>query len=300
MKILLIFLILLCPLPGIIFGIYIASHNEMPVIVFSSNIIAFILGIPLALLLGLLQIQLQRHLIIVSLLVLGLMASTLLVLDVSGVNRWISIGIISINISVVLSPFILYVVSASLARHHLLSVILIILVSAIHVFQPDAGQATAFGFAAMTILILTRAISLETRLIGIIVTGAGIILSWCQADPLPAVEYVEHILHLAIRIGWLGYAGIIFSIVSLLIPMQYTLRYRRINSHSGILSISFIIYLTATFCVTELGNYPVPVIGAGASPILGWYTIIGLTVIPSIFKLVHKDNFLFTTLIKSR
>jgi hypothetical protein len=43
------------------------------------------------------------------------------------------------------------------------------------------------------------------------------------------------------------------------------------------LHLSFIVYLMAAFAVTEIGNFPVPVIGAGASAILGWYLMLLLS-----------------------
>ena len=41
-----------------------------------------------------------------------------------------------------------------------------------------------------------------------------------------------------------------------------------------ILSISFIVYLLASLVVTELGHFPVPVIGAGFSSVFGWFLML--------------------------
>lgn len=276
-------LILLTPLIGSIFGAFTAYYNEISVTAFSSNITAVMLGIPLALLLGSMRIPFQQHLILFSLLVLGLMAASLLSLDIASVHRWISIGPTYINISMVLAPLILYAISTSLGRYGFLSVILAINVSVIHALQPDAGQATALGCAAIVIFLLTSDVPFKIRLIGIITIGVGISLTWRQPDSLPAVEHVEHILHLAIRIGSLGFVGIALSIISLLAPILYALQHPKISRNNGVLAIAFIVYLVAAFGVTELGNYPVPIIGAGASSILGYYAILGLTVVPYVF-----------------
>jgi hypothetical protein len=190
----------------------------------------------------------------------------------------------------VLTPLILYAISWTLNRNQILSIILAISVSVIHVLQPDAGQATAFGCAAITIFLLTCDVPLEIRLIGIISIGIGVCLAWRQPDSLPAVEQVELILHLAIRIGSLGVAGIVLSISSLLAPLLYTLQNQKIKGNNDVLAIAYIIYLVSAFCVTELGNYPVPIIGSGASPILGYYIILGLTLIPYIFKSAQQHG----------
>jgi hypothetical protein len=277
-------LILLSPLIGIFFGAFIAYQNNISMIAFSSNIIAVVLGIPLALLLGSMHASFQRHLIILSIVLLGLMSASLLSLDITGVHRWITIGPTYINISMILAPLILYAISTSLGRYKFFSVLLAISVSVIHVLQPDAGQATALGCAAIVIFLLTRGVPFEIRLIGITSIGVGITLAWRQPDSLPAVEHVEHILHLAVRIGSLGVAGIVLSIISLLTPIFYILKHQHISRDNTVLAIAFIVYLGAAFYVTELGNYPVPIIGAGASSILGYYAIIGLIVVPYVFK----------------
>jgi hypothetical protein len=42
------------------------------------------------------------------------------------------------------------------------------------------------------------------------------------------------------------------------------------------LSASFVLYFAAAFAVTELGHFPVPVMGTGAGHILGWYSASGI------------------------
>lgn len=274
--------ILLTPLAGIIFGACIAFDNHISLFKFASNIIAVILGIPLALLTLQLRVPLQRHLTMLSFLALCLMVISLLSFGSAGVHRWVSIGSMCINISMVFGPLILYAISASLGHNNFLPIILTSSVLVIHVLQPDAGQGTAFACAAIVIFLLNNGAPFLMRIISIIVIGVGIMLVWHQPDSLPAVDEVEYILHLAIRIGGFGAIGIVFTMVFLLAPMLYTLHYQRINSDNGILALAFIIYLIATFWVTELGNYPVPIIGAGASSVLGWYTMIGFVLPPQI------------------
>lgn len=39
---------------------------------------------------------------------------------------------------------------------------------------------------------------------------------------------------------------------------------------------ALLLYLLASFIVTFIGNFPVPVFGAGAGPVLGWYALLGI------------------------
>jgi hypothetical protein len=77
-----------------IFGASIAYCDDISVNAFSLNIIAVSLGIPLAFLLGSIKVLFQRHLIILSLVVLGFMAASLLSFDIEGS----SLGSIWVNI----------------------------------------------------------------------------------------------------------------------------------------------------------------------------------------------------------
>jgi hypothetical protein len=39
---------------------------------------------------------------------------------------------------------------------------------------------------------------------------------------------------------------------------------------------TLVCYLLASFVVTFVGNFPVPVFGAGAGPVLGWYALLSV------------------------
>jgi hypothetical protein len=51
---------------------------------------------------------------------------------------------------------------------------------------------------------------------------------------------------------------------------------RSVRSEAAPLAASLAVYFTATIAVTELGDFPVPVVGAGAGPVLGWYSLLGI------------------------
>ena len=208
------------------------------------------------------------------------MAASLLFPGIDGVHRWLPIGPTHLNVSMAFVPIILYAIGTTLSHKAFLPIALVIGVSIIHVLQPDAGQATTFGSAAIVIFLLTNGVPFYVRCIGIVVIATGMMWTWRQTDALPAVEYVEHILHLAASMGIYGIALITIAITSLLAPILYTLLLRqKISSENDILATAFAVYLVAAFGVTEMGNYPVPIIGAGASSVLGWYFIIGLTAV---------------------
>ncbi|HVX94676.1 MAG TPA: hypothetical protein VHK47_07185 [Polyangia bacterium] len=88
--------------------------------------------------------------------------------------------------------------------------------------------------------------------------------TWLRPDPLPAVDHVERILGLAWSSGALTTAAALAAIGALFVSLPIARA-----PTAGL-------YLGVAFAVTFLGNFPVPVLGAGAGPVLGWYALAAL------------------------
>jgi hypothetical protein len=82
-------------------------------------------------------------------------------------------------------------------------------------------------------------------------------------------DVIERVLHLPFLNHPSRVLATSVAVLSLLLPLLF------MNQLSPLRWI-FLTHLAAQIAVTELGNFPVPVIGAGASPILGWYIMAGL------------------------
>jgi cell division protein FtsW (lipid II flippase) len=149
------------------------------------------------------------------------------------------------------------------------------------VVQPDAGQATAFGLGAVIIFLLTGTLSYLHRFLVRIVLGMSIVIAWYQPDTLPPVKQVELILQLAITMGILGVFGIVLTIFLLIFPifLAFKQQAKKINDDDWVLAVAYMVYFLTQLLVTGLGNFPVPIIGAGAAPVLGWYLILGFLII---------------------
>ncbi|MFP2961914.1 hypothetical protein ACLEPN_30035, partial [Myxococcus sp. 1LA] len=62
----------------------------------------------------------------------------------------------------------------------------------------------------------------------------------------------------------------VLALALLLVPTVPGLR------AGGDFAIGLAVYLAAVLCVPALGNFPVPVMGAGTGPVLGWYLTTGM------------------------
>lgn len=186
-----------------------------------------------------------------------------------GVHRWLSIGIIKFNVSMIVLPMLIIGLwQLSQVKSLWLTIIITFAISVFLAIQPDASQLTGFAIPMMIIL-CNKTNKRVHRLFIVLILTILIILSWVFLDSLPPVAYVEGILSLLANMGliWLT-----LGVLSLLIlPVPFILfPPKGLKLPSICIGIYFIIIIISTF----LGNFPVPLIGYGISPIIGYFAAI--------------------------
>ena len=101
-----------------------------------------------------------------------------------------------------------------------------------------------------------------------IVLSTLTVLAWIFLDSLPPVNYSEGIL---IMMGELSSGLYFLGIVTLfLIPVSF---FARFSKHKY-LHISIVLYYWGISLSAFWGNFPVPVIGYGISPIIGYFIVL--------------------------
>jgi cell division protein FtsW (lipid II flippase) len=258
------------PIIATIVGISTVKNYEIPISVFYPNIAAIIIGICLSLVIiykwQSVKLPQIKALAILSLLFL---VSSFIFPGQLNVHRWISIAELNINISFVVLPIILFCIHCFLqSKNFVFAIILFIVTGLTLTIQPDAGQATSFALATLILFAIDK--TNLTLFFGAFITVAIIIAnSWLRVDLLEPVEYVEEILYMIRSLGPIGYFAILLTAVFSFYPFI-----SMITKPGRALTIAFIVYLLSTFVVTEFGHYPVPLLGAGASQIIGWYLML--------------------------
>lgn len=200
-------------------------------------------------------------------LIVLLLASLLLTLvsqGIDGVHRWIEIGGIRINPAMVVLPTLLLFTWKVSLKSNIMAGTLAFVVTTILLFQPDASQVT--GFALGTILLLIK--SGGRKSVTVVFTLILLVLitaSWLYLDHLAAVVYVENILSLVSKMGGIWYLLGIFSLIMLVVPFI-------LFPPKGYAapSISIGLYFMLLLIVTQIGNFPVLLMGYGISPIVGY------------------------------
>ncbi|MHB9943407.1 cell division protein [Clostridium sporogenes] len=184
---------------------------------------------------------------------------------IENVHRWLSIGPIKFHVAAIVLPIIIINLWKLLqSKSWWFSSIIAICISIILVLQPDASMVTAFVIP-MIILLWNTTNNIYRYFIVALLSGL-IIFSWIFLDGLASVSYVEGIISLVANMGiiWL-----ILGVISLMIlPLPFL--FFPPKEHK-LLSLSIGIYFIVILISTLFGNFPVPLMGYGVSPIIGYF-----------------------------
>jgi|GEM_PF-265661 len=261
---------LLFPLPALAVGILVMRASGVPATAWGQNLAACVIGILLCLALARPRSS-DAGLVAVGVLALGFLAATWLEPGVQGVHRWIGLGPVRLHAGALVLPLVLATLAGlERAGRGRASTLLSLATALVLVLQPDAAQATAFVAGAVVLLAPRRPAEGRAwvRLVPLLALGA---LSWLRRDPLAPVPHVEGIVGLAAELGagW----GVAAVASLLLLPIPFLAARRQGDGRVG---LALGTYVAVTILAAALGHFPVPVLGQGASPILGYFAAIGL------------------------
>jgi hypothetical protein len=194
------------------------------------------------------------------------LASTLLADGIDGVHRWHELGSLRIHPSALLGPALLVFAASHIEQKPLLIHAFLLSVQGLHVLQPDAGQATAFGLAAMALLAPRLTAS---NVLLAVVYGASIAGAWLRPDPLPPAPFVEDIYLRAFQIGPAAGAVAVIALVPAVLSPFLVARRTRCSPEGQAVARALAVYLVVSALVVLFGEFPIPLLGFGPSPALG-------------------------------
>ena len=184
----------------------------------------------------------------------------LVLMSGDGPRRWVGLGGFRLYIASVTLPITLLL----LPRVRGMAWLLLGIAAALAA-QPDASQVTAFALASATLL--SRSSLSRLARAGVSVALAGVAtLAWLRPDPLQPVAYVEGVLSLALTISPIA---LIAALVALALPVFALFRAGQAPIALYYLTLYFFAYRQLT---------PMPFLGFGIGPILGYFAIAGLAV----------------------
>ncbi|MGI5959295.1 MAG: hypothetical protein ACOX60_07770 [Massiliimalia sp.] len=238
--------------------------QDVPVYIWIQNVVSSIMLTVITVFLCNIKIRLNDQVMVfISCLLLGL---TFFQEGYDGVHRWI-LG--SLYISSILLPITVIFIDRILKQGNVIfAFISIVFISVILFLQPDAAQLTGFS-AAMLVCLFSNHIfkSMKLILCGILVVLTA--LSWIFVDHLPAVSYVEGILTMLSEVSFILYCLGLLAVF--LLPIPFVACSSRKNKR---LSVSIMLYYWGITISAFFGNFPVPVMGYGISPIIGYFMVL--------------------------
>ncbi|MFL5543031.1 MAG: hypothetical protein ACJ8J0_28910 [Longimicrobiaceae bacterium] len=192
------------------------------------------------------------------------LAVTLLDPGQEGVHRWIDVGPVHVNAAATLLPAAVVALAAVgdrdwawLAAAGVLGLL---------VLQPDASQAAALGAGMIVVLASLRTPAL-VRVGGAAATVLAVAAAWMRPDSLAPVPEVEGIIGLA----WASSPVVAAVAVALLaatalFPLRLAGRSRPFTPALALAACCAVQALAPAF-----GAFPVPLVGMGMSPVLGFW-----------------------------
>jgi cell division protein FtsW (lipid II flippase) len=187
----------------------------------------------------------------------ALLATALLGDKVEGATRWVQLGAMSVQPSLILLPWMLVIFSQT--RDALATIGIITVVGAM-ALQPDRAMA---GMLALELGVLTI-IYADRHVIAAFVTSiVGLAVTLVRADTLPAVRYVDQIVYSSFEIHTVVGIAVLGGLALLLVPA--IAGWGRDPTYAAFGAVWF-----AAIVAAALGNYPTPVVGYGGSAIIGY------------------------------
>lgn len=256
-------------------GIMVLLHapSTMPLMNFVSGIVGFV-GVACGA--AAFSSATAKRPLLVAFAVLAFVALTFVDAGLDGVFRWVRLGPIRLHPAAVGTPLLLFaLVHLWMQQKTIFVLSLGALGLALHVLQPDAGQATAFGAAMMTLAAFPDKRK-GARILLLLSSTMGVAASWMQPDPLHGVPLVEDVVPQALATHVLLGIAAIVALALLPITTLVQTYHSRKNHFAFLQGAMLTAYFTASIVVVAIGEFPTPVLGFGASPILGAIFGIGL------------------------
>jgi hypothetical protein len=198
-----------------------------------------------------------------------LLATAMFGVSVEGAARWVQVSGFSLQPSLILVPAML--VAFARCRSPLATAGVIVAAVAMAI-QPDRAMAGMI-VAGLAVLAFQRTdrfvlFALATSLVCFVVTIA-------RPDTLPAAEFVDQVLRSSFEVHALAGVAVMVGVALLLVPA--VLGWRVDPAYRGTYATFGAVWLAAIMAA-GLGNYPTPIVGYGASAIIGY--VLSLLALP--------------------
>lgn len=191
----------------------------------------------------------------------ALLATALLGSEIEGAVRWISLGGLAIQPSLILLPVMLV---AFCGTRGVLASGGIVAAAAAMALKPDRAMAGMLVLCLAALLVIRRD---RHVVIALAASIAGFAATLARTDTLSAAPYVDQILYSSFDVHAGAGLAVLGGSVLLLIP-PIVGWHRDVGNRGTYVAFGAVWF--AAIMAAALGNYPTPIVGYGGSAIIGY------------------------------
>ncbi len=211
-----------------------------------------------------------RHWLLIAACGLALLLTLMTGVELEGARRWLAVGPVQLHTASLVLPLAAWAFARGFEDRRLAG--LAAVVGFLLLYQHDAASSLAWALAVAGAILVQR----PRQAIPWAVVAATAVLAyaaWTEPDTLPAVPYVEGLLRTTFDVN--PVLGALAGLLMFSLPAPFLLvAAARPERRAEALALAA---LWAGWIASNLlGNYPAPVIGYGAAPILAWGLSVGL------------------------
>lgn len=253
---------ILCATGAVLLGLAYMAAAGAPTRYLGINIGALVIGLTMLAVLGR-PVMAERCSADAAIIAMAgaLLATALLGADVEGAVRWVYIGGLSVQPSLVLLPMMLALFARTRSTPATVGIVWAALAMAL---QPDRAMAGMLALCLATLAAIRRDPYLVTALAAGVI---GFAVTLVRADRLPAAPYVDQILYSSFDVHAVAGLAVLSGSALLLVPA--IAGWSRDPGNRATYSAFGAVWLVVIMAAA-VGNYPTPVVGYGGSAIIGY------------------------------
>ena len=260
-------------------GIVYMTAAGAPTINLAVNAIALMVGLAIFAFVPAVPEAPRRTGVVIVALGASILVTALAGVAVEGASRWIRIGGLAVQPSLILVPVILL---GFARRQDLPSAAGVILTALALAIQPDRAMAGVLA-AGLAVLVVRRRSRWVAVSLGVAV--AAFTVTMLRPDTLPAVPYVDQVFYTAFDVHVAVGLSVVGGALLLIVPA--IAGHRTDPEHRHVYSVFGMTWFGIA-AAAAIGNYPTPLVGYGASAVLGY--MLSLSTLPRTGRLVAADG----------
>lgn len=200
-------------------------------------------------------------------LALLLLATAVFGAAADGVSRWVIVGPLSIQVSLIVLPAMIVLYARRADAIGTIGMVIAALALAV---QPDRAMAGVLAAGLAAIVVAKRS---RFPVLALAIASVAFTVTLIRPDMSPAVPFVDRILYTAFSIHMLAGLAVVTGCVVLILP---ALAGAACSADQRSVMMAFGASWAGVVAAAALGNYPTPLVGYSGSAVLGYLLSVAL------------------------